>query len=39
MFIAIVHILGTFTIARPVDESGKEVVPEAEYYDGLLRYL
>jgi len=39
MFITIVHILGTFTIARPVDESGKEVVPEGEYYDELTRYV
>ncbi|KAL0067945.1 hypothetical protein AAF712_005114 [Marasmius tenuissimus] len=38
IYIAVVYLLSTFTIARQVDENGKEIVPEPEYLDGLIRY-
>ncbi|KAK1227306.1 hypothetical protein PQX77_009723 [Marasmius sp. AFHP31] len=38
IYIAVVYLLSTFNIARQVDESGKEIVPEPDYFDGLISH-
>ena len=37
LWIAMAQLLATYTIAKPLDEDGKEVDPEVKYTPGLVR--
>ncbi|KAF9261893.1 cytochrome P450 [Marasmius fiardii PR-910] len=38
IWLAIAYLLANFTIAKEVDEDGKEIVPAVEYMEGLLSH-
>ena len=38
-YLGVVSLLSKFTIAKALDKNGKEIVPEVEYNNGLIRFV